>query len=54
MVGFEKGTSDKRSFVQLYSFRSLFCFFHDFMSWSIQERFYCIYFENYMLTQREM
>ena len=31
--------------MQLYSFRSLFCFFHDFIPWLIQVRFYCIYFE---------
>ena len=45
--------SEKRSFVQIYLFRSLLCFFHDSISWAIQVRFYCIYFENYLLKQRD-
>ena len=32
---------------QLYSIRSLFCFFHDFVSWSIA------YILNYFLNQKE-
>ena len=37
----------------IYFFYSLFCVFHDFISWVIQIRFHCIYFENYFLKQRD-